>query len=185
MNETQAERLEMRWLPVLDASGRTRMEATWVAVPATAAAQDAQVRVDAVELLPEVIAASEHFTSEVFGAAANPRLRLVAADARRFVRTTAERYDVIVADNFHPARSGSAASPAMCSTSYVARWVAVAMPRRARSRVTAKTAPTRAASSTRIATAAARLPPTRGLCPTTRRVVASRPGRWPCGAGAQ
>jgi hypothetical protein len=33
MNQTQAERLEMRWFPVLDASGRTRMEATWVAVP--------------------------------------------------------------------------------------------------------------------------------------------------------
>jgi len=32
MNETQAERLEMRWLPVIDASGRTRMEATWVSV---------------------------------------------------------------------------------------------------------------------------------------------------------
>jgi hypothetical protein len=36
MNETQAERLEMRWLPVLDASGRTRMEATWVAVSSLA-----------------------------------------------------------------------------------------------------------------------------------------------------
>jgi hypothetical protein len=34
MNETQAERLEMRWLPVLDAAGRTRMEASWVVVPA-------------------------------------------------------------------------------------------------------------------------------------------------------
>jgi hypothetical protein len=40
MNELQAERLEMRWLPVVDASGRTRMEATWVAVPtATTQAQ--------------------------------------------------------------------------------------------------------------------------------------------------
>jgi hypothetical protein len=35
MNNNQTERLEMRWLPVLDASGRTRMEATWVTVPAT------------------------------------------------------------------------------------------------------------------------------------------------------
>jgi spermidine synthase len=32
---------------------------------------------------------------------------LVAADARRFVRIGDGRYDVIVADNFHPARSGS------------------------------------------------------------------------------
>ena len=34
---------------------------------------------------------------------------MLAADARRFVRATGERYDVIVADNFHPARSGSGA----------------------------------------------------------------------------
>jgi hypothetical protein len=41
MNETTAERLEMRWLPVLDPSGRTRMEATWVVVGAVAPAQPA------------------------------------------------------------------------------------------------------------------------------------------------
>jgi spermidine synthase len=34
---------------------------------------------------------------------------VVAADARRYVRATDRQYDVIVADNFHPARSGSAA----------------------------------------------------------------------------
>jgi hypothetical protein len=33
MNDMNAERLEMRWIPVVDASGRTRMAATWVAVP--------------------------------------------------------------------------------------------------------------------------------------------------------
>lgn len=32
MNEPEAQRLEMRWLPVTDAAGRTRMEATWVTV---------------------------------------------------------------------------------------------------------------------------------------------------------
>jgi hypothetical protein len=37
MESTNAERLEMRWLQVFDASGRTRMEATWVAVPIAAA----------------------------------------------------------------------------------------------------------------------------------------------------
>jgi hypothetical protein len=41
MNEPQAERLEMRWLPVIDAFGRTRMEATWVAVPTTSAQESA------------------------------------------------------------------------------------------------------------------------------------------------
>jgi spermidine synthase len=32
---------------------------------------------------------------------------LIAADARRYVRASDRRYDVIVSDNFHPARSGS------------------------------------------------------------------------------
>ncbi len=41
------------------------------------------------------------------GDAHNPRLHVMTADARRFVRATRERYDVIVSDNFHPARSGS------------------------------------------------------------------------------
>ncbi len=56
--------------------------------------------VDAVELLPEVIAASKHFTSD-------SRLHVVAADARRYIRTSDQQYDVIVSDNFHPARCGS------------------------------------------------------------------------------
>ena len=33
--ESTPERLEMRWLPVIDARGQTRMEASWVSVPAT------------------------------------------------------------------------------------------------------------------------------------------------------
>jgi hypothetical protein len=39
MNSTTTERLEMRWLPVTDTAGRTRMEATWVPAPAQAAAE--------------------------------------------------------------------------------------------------------------------------------------------------
>ncbi|MGM9480561.1 hypothetical protein ACS5PN_05140 [Roseateles sp. NT4] len=62
------------------------------------------VQVDAVELLPEVIEASALFRT---GSGPGPRLH--AADARRFVRTSTQRYDVVVADNFHPARSGSGA----------------------------------------------------------------------------
>lgn len=77
-------------------------------VTATAAAQDAQLQVDAVELLPEVIEASKHFTRVLDGDEPNPRLTVIAADARRFVRATRQRYDLIVSDNFHPARSGSA-----------------------------------------------------------------------------
>ena len=77
-------------------------------VTARSAAEDLNLRVDAVELLPEVIAASADF-SQVVSEHENPRLRILAADARRFVRTAPDQYDVIVADNFHPARSGSAA----------------------------------------------------------------------------
>jgi spermidine synthase len=71
------------------------------------AAQDPSLRVDAVELLPEVIAASPRFTSALGLDGATPRL--VAADARRYVRAAPSTYDVIVSDNFHPARSGSGA----------------------------------------------------------------------------
>jgi spermidine synthase len=78
-------------------------------ITAATAAGDARLQVDAVELLPEVIAASSHFTAALHPGPPNPRLRLVQADARRYVRATERRYDLIVADNFHPARSGSAA----------------------------------------------------------------------------
>jgi spermidine synthase len=73
-------------------------------VTAATAAAEAGVEVDALELLPEVIAASRQFIG-----APPPNLHLQAADVRRFVRAATQRYDVIVADNFHPARSGSGA----------------------------------------------------------------------------
>ena len=72
-------------------------------VTASAAAEDPALEVDAVELLPEVISASRFFIG------GEARIRIMAAAARRFVRATDRRYDVIVSDNFHPARSGSAA----------------------------------------------------------------------------
>jgi len=76
-------------------------------VTASAAAKDPTLQVDAVELLPEVIAASAHFTGSSEGAPPEDRPRVMAADARRFARTSPDRYDVIVADNYHPARSGT------------------------------------------------------------------------------
>lgn len=75
-------------------------------VTASSAAEDPTLEVDAVELLPEVIAASAHFLGPPGGRAP---LHVIAADARRYVRATDRSYDVIVSDNFHPARSGSAA----------------------------------------------------------------------------
>jgi len=69
-------------------------------VTSSVAAEDPQLQVDVAELLPEVIVASHLFVDA-------PRLHPVAADARRFVRAGDTHYDVIVSDNFHPARSGS------------------------------------------------------------------------------
>jgi hypothetical protein len=43
MNTDAAERLEMHWLPVVDPAGRTRMEATWVAVAAATAPREPAV----------------------------------------------------------------------------------------------------------------------------------------------
>lgn len=65
------------------------------------------LQVDSVELVPEVVAAMPAFAPE--NSAAPDRLRQFTADARRFVRTTTNRYDVIVADLFHPARDGAGA----------------------------------------------------------------------------
>ena len=82
-------------------------------VTAAAATHDAAVQVQAVELLREVVRAAAWFTPALApGAAQNgsaARLTVQVADARRFVRTTTTAYDVVVSDNFHPARSGSAA----------------------------------------------------------------------------
>jgi spermidine synthase len=72
-------------------------------VTATAAAADPALQVDVAELLPEVIDASALFRSGRTGSGP----RLFAADARRFVKADGPSYDVIVSDNFHPARSGS------------------------------------------------------------------------------
>jgi spermidine synthase len=66
------------------------------------------LQVDVVELVPEVIDAAAHFAGSYAQAADLTRMHTMSADARRFVRTSERQYDVIVADNFHPARSGSA-----------------------------------------------------------------------------
>jgi spermidine synthase len=97
------------WLPLLlhPAPSRTLFLGLGTGVTARAAAEAPGLRVDAVELLPEVIEASAAFAREPAPPA--PRFNAIAADARRYVRASAERYDVIVSDNFHPARSGSGA----------------------------------------------------------------------------
>ncbi len=76
-------------------------------VTAYSAAEDPTLKVDAVELLPEVIEASVYFRRGGDETASNNRVHLKTADARRYLRATRENYDLIVSDNFHPARSGS------------------------------------------------------------------------------
>ena len=76
-------------------------------VTSGSAAEEPGLQVDVVELLPEVIDASQHFRRVFDDEASNPRMHVMAADARRFVRASTQAYDVIVSDNFQPARSGS------------------------------------------------------------------------------
>lgn len=66
------------------------------------------VRADGVELLPEVVAMLPQFAPENAPVSARPDWRVFTADARRFVRAATNRYDVIVADLFHPAVDGAA-----------------------------------------------------------------------------
>jgi spermidine synthase len=76
---------------------------------AAAAAQEPSLQVHAVELLPEVIAATELFAKSPAAPVPLRPVHTVSADARRFVQASGDRYDVIVADLFHPARSGAGA----------------------------------------------------------------------------
>ncbi|MBU6271539.1 MAG: spermidine synthase [Betaproteobacteria bacterium] len=74
---------------------------------AQVAGLDPRLRVDAVELLPEVIEASSLFMRLPHAPRPERAPRLIAADARRFVLAGDSRYDLIVSDLFHPARSGA------------------------------------------------------------------------------
>ncbi|MBP6903455.1 MAG: spermidine synthase [Burkholderiaceae bacterium] len=74
---------------------------------ASAAVQDARLTVSAAELLPEVVAASTLFRADWADPASAQRLHTVVADARRHVRSGLSPVDVIIADNVHPARSGT------------------------------------------------------------------------------
>jgi spermidine synthase len=98
-------------LPLLLHGGPQRALFLGLGTGATAAAAAAEpaLAVDVVELLPEVVAASAYFMERAAAVTSREGFRIVTADARRYVRATELRYDVIVSDNFHPARSGSAA----------------------------------------------------------------------------
>lgn len=74
---------------------------------AHAAAVDPRVSVRAVELLPEVARASQLFMLRPAAPRAAHPVDVVTADARRWVQSDRDQYDVVVADLFHPARSGA------------------------------------------------------------------------------
>jgi spermidine synthase len=64
-------------------------------------------RVEAVELVPVMLDLMPLFSEINDDVASDPKVRLHAADARRFVAASRDRFDVIVADLFHPARDGA------------------------------------------------------------------------------
>lgn len=99
------------WLPLLlhPAPRQALFLGLGTGVTSSSAAEDPTLDVDVVELLPEVVAASARFTSDALTGSAASRFHVMTADARRYVRTSERAYDVIVSDNFHPARSGSGA----------------------------------------------------------------------------
>lgn len=63
--------------------------------------------VTAVELVPEIIDMLPYFDSVNAGLHRDPRAQILAADARRFLRADSHRYQLIVADLFHPERDGA------------------------------------------------------------------------------
>jgi len=63
---------------------------------------------DGVELVPEVVASFALFAKSAPNLGRNPNLRIHVADARRYVQATSDRYDVIVADVYHPWIDGTA-----------------------------------------------------------------------------
>jgi spermidine synthase len=72
-----------------------------------AAAEHPGLRAEGVELIPEIIPMLRHFQKSTGDFSLHQNLHISIADARRFVNAAPQRYDVIVADLFHPARDGA------------------------------------------------------------------------------
>ena len=65
------------------------------------------LRIDAVELVPEIVGFMDRFESANRAPQRNPNVRIHVADARSFLRRSQDRYDLVIADLFHPAQDGS------------------------------------------------------------------------------
>jgi len=72
-----------------------------------AAADYPGLQADGVELIPEVVDAFPYFEEANRGLATARNLHVIEADARRYVSVTDKKYDVVIADLFHPARDGA------------------------------------------------------------------------------
>ncbi len=72
-----------------------------------AATHHPELRADAVELVPEIIDQLEVFADWNQFPFEKSRVNVTAIDARRYIRTSKKKYDVIIADVFHPARDGA------------------------------------------------------------------------------
>ena len=62
---------------------------------------------EGVELVPEVVDMIPHFDAANFSVLKSSLINVRVADARRYARAATNRYDVIVADLFHPAMDGA------------------------------------------------------------------------------
>ncbi|MCL6482173.1 MAG: fused MFS/spermidine synthase [Firmicutes bacterium] len=75
----------------------------------SAVARHAEVeQIDCVEIEPAVIRAAAYLSPLHRGVLSDPRLRLIADDARNFLLTTRERYDVIISEPSNPWIAGVA-----------------------------------------------------------------------------
>jgi spermidine synthase len=97
-------------LPLLlhESPGQALFLGVGTGITAGAATLHPGLEVWAVELLPELVDLLPYFEPANQSQVLRERHHLVTADARRFVRATKERFDVIVGDLFHPARDGAA-----------------------------------------------------------------------------
>jgi spermidine synthase len=71
------------------------------------AANYPDLQAEGVELIPEVIAAIPYFKKAHAEISNADNLEIIAADARRYVSVSKKKYDVVIADLFHPARDGA------------------------------------------------------------------------------
>jgi spermidine synthase len=72
-----------------------------------AAADFPELMGEGVELIPEVIEVMDYFEKVTGAFEEKKNLRILNADARRYVTVTEKKYDVVVADLFHPSRDGA------------------------------------------------------------------------------